>query len=118
MGIFNSDQTTRISEFSIKRSHLDAEKALSQYCADRSEMPRVPVIGAGTQRYPHHAKFIYTDVTFGAGIMAIADAHDLPFGDEEFDFVMAVSVLEHVADPPRVVSEIWRVLKPTEAVAQ
>jgi SAM-dependent methyltransferase len=106
----------RLSEFSIKGRHLYAETALSEFCSENIGRPRVLVIGAGTKRYPHPADFIYTDVTFGQDICAIADAHDLPFGNEEFDFVLVIAVLEHVADPQRVVSEIWRVLKPTGRV--
>ncbi len=70
------------------------------------------MLGAGNTRYDEPAEVIYTDVAFSPGIGAIADGHDLPFDDGSFDFVLAVSVLEHVADPPRVVSEIWRVLAP------
>lgn len=40
-----------------------------------------------------------------------ADAHRLPFADEDFDLVIVESVLAF-CDAPRVVAEIWRVLKP------
>ncbi|SIR41245.1 Methyltransferase domain-containing protein [Bosea sp. TND4EK4] len=36
----------------------------------------------------------------------------IPFPDETFDIVFSTNVLEHVADPAQVVSEIVRVLKP------
>ncbi|MES2503714.1 MAG: bifunctional 2-polyprenyl-6-hydroxyphenol methylase/3-demethylubiquinol 3-O-methyltransferase UbiG [Myxococcota bacterium] len=36
----------------------------------------------------------------------------LPFDDSSFDIVMGVDVLEHVADVRKVISEIFRVLKP------
>lgn len=39
------------------------------------------------------------------------DAHALPFGDERFDLVYCRYVLEHVADPLRVLREMRRVLK-------
>lgn len=42
----------------------------------------------------------------------VADAHRLPFGDGEFDAVVAQAVLDHVHDPFRVVQEIHRVLRP------
>ncbi|HEX5709127.1 MAG TPA: methyltransferase domain-containing protein [Pyrinomonadaceae bacterium] len=41
-----------------------------------------------------------------------ADAHALPFADESFDLTYCRYVLEHVADPARVLEEMRRVLKP------
>jgi SAM-dependent methyltransferase len=40
------------------------------------------------------------------------DAHHLPFGESRFDLVYCRYLLEHVADPARVVREMFRVLKP------
>ncbi|MBX9701278.1 MAG: class I SAM-dependent methyltransferase [Acetobacteraceae bacterium] len=103
-----------MAEFGIRRTHLDAETALATVCAaappDRPA--RILIIGAGDQRYDDPGEFVYTDVAFSAGLDSICDAHDLPFPDGSFDLVVAVAVLEHVADPQRVVAEIWRVLKP------
>jgi len=42
----------------------------------------------------------------------VADMRELPFGDGEFDSVLAVQSIEHVPDPERVVAEAQRVLKP------
>jgi len=41
-----------------------------------------------------------------------ADAVSLPFGDGEFDFIMCASLIEHVAEPLRLLSEIRRVMSP------
>lgn len=41
-----------------------------------------------------------------------ADAHALPFEDAAFDVVYCRFVLEHVADPARVLREMRRVLRP------
>ena len=57
-------------------------------------------------------ELIETDVAFGPRTDLICDGHSLPFADETFDAVVCQAVLEHVADPPRVVEEIWRVLAP------
>lgn len=56
--------------------------------------------------------FIETDVSFGPRTILICDAHDIPFENESFDWVIVQAVLEHVADPVRCVDEIYRVLKP------
>jgi SAM-dependent methyltransferase len=55
---------------------------------------------------------VRSDVYFAPRADMIADSHDLPFQTESFDAVVCQSVLEHVADPYRCVSEIYRVLRP------
>lgn len=90
--------------------HPDAADAMAHVAAHRPD-PRVLVIGSGGVRLGGEAdRVIHTDVAFGPGVDAIADAHDLPFEDGAFDLVVAVAVLEHVADPQRCVAEIHRVL--------
>ena len=43
--------------------------------------------------------------------IAVADAKNLPFQDDEFDSVICSEVLEHIHDYKSVLSEISRVLK-------
>lgn len=40
------------------------------------------------------------------------DAHRLPFPDTSFDLVLSVTMFEFIHEPEKVVSEIYRVLKP------
>jgi SAM-dependent methyltransferase len=47
-----------------------------------------------------------------AGVGVVGDAHHLPFRDASVDGLLIQGVLEHVLDPDRIVSEIFRVLKP------
>ena len=42
----------------------------------------------------------------------IANASEIPYGDETFDIVFADNVMEHLEDPLTVFQEIYRVLKP------
>jgi ubiquinone/menaquinone biosynthesis C-methylase UbiE len=45
-------------------------------------------------------------------LLVNAEAARMPFGDGRFGAVLAVSVLEHVAEPPKVLGEVYRVTKP------
>ena len=100
-----------LGEVHVGTGGFDTRSAIDAICRAQSN-PRVLVIGAGEVRYDAPADFTYTDVSLLAGAHAVCDAHDLPFEDASFDLVLAVAVLECVADPPRVAAEIWRVLKP------
>jgi len=53
---------------------------------------------------------IEVDVVMTPSTKIVCDCHDLPFNDKSFDFVVVQAVLEHVLEPIRCVSEIWRVL--------
>ena len=73
-------------------------------------------IGAGgsPMRFPNcveleHKIFRHTDV--------VGDAHQMPFRDGVFDRVFALNVFEHLKDPKRAATEIFRVLKPGGSVA-
>ncbi len=43
----------------------------------------------------------------------VADAYDLPFGDESFDMVYMITVINEIPDIPRALAEFHRVLKPS-----
>jgi SAM-dependent methyltransferase len=84
-----------------------------------SATPRVlvlggSIVGEGMEPLVRRAEIelVETDVSFGPRTKVICDAHDIPFGDNSFDAVVAQAVLEHVMDPYRCVDEIHRVLKP------
>jgi SAM-dependent methyltransferase len=45
-------------------------------------------------------------------VVACADARDLAFDDDRFDFVLSMAMLHHTDDWRRVVGEAIRVLRP------
>ncbi len=53
-----------------------------------------------------------TDQPGGEVRLLQADAHHLPFAEGEFDAVVSLATLEHVADPAVVLAEAHRVLRP------
>lgn len=97
------------------RSRSNIEKFFSTITA---ESPRVLIIGGATEgsgldiaAVADRITFVETDVAFGERTNLICDGHDLPFRDQTYDGVIIQFVLEHVLDPSRCVSEIYRVLK-------
>ncbi len=67
-------------------------------------------LGSGTRR--RASNIINLEIESGPEVDIVADGHLLPFKDNSFDAVISEAVLEHVRAPTRVVSEIYRVLKP------
>ncbi len=95
--------------------NLQKFRSLLYTIADR---PKVLVVGGripskGMEALIHDAsiELVELDVAFGPRCTLISDAHDIPFQDATFDGVVVQAVLEHVLDPQRVVSEIYRALK-------
>lgn len=102
-----------IPEKSRAIPHFAAQDAIDSILEENASA-LILVIGAGDVRFRsgREADVVYTDVALGPDTGLVADAQDLPFIDETFDAVLAIAVLEHVADPFRAVAEMRRVLKP------
>jgi SAM-dependent methyltransferase len=65
-------------------------------------------IGSGVRRL--RADVVNLDIHLYPNVDIVADAAAVPFADATFDLVICDAVLEHVADPQRVVTEMVRVL--------
>jgi SAM-dependent methyltransferase len=90
----------------ITRAHL--ETFLAQHATDA----RVLDIGAGGSSY--HRYFpnrVSIDIDPARKPDVVADAHALPFKDQEFEALLCTEVLEHLRDPRTAVSEMSRVLR-------
>lgn len=81
----------------------------------------VLLVGSGSQRQQIERLFarerpdaritvVACDVAYDADVDLWCDAHELAFADASFDAVVTTAVLEHVADPSRVMVEIERVV--------
>lgn len=98
-------------------TRANVERLVSLLRAERA--PRVLVVGGGTVGTGMAP--LYSDDRIGVAafdiyaspnVQFVADAHAIPLRDAAFDAVVVQAVLEHVVDPPRVVAEIRRVLRP------
>jgi hypothetical protein len=84
---------------------------------DSNEMARVLIIGGATigqNMEPFYTdprvELVSFDIYFSPYVQFIADAHNIPLLDNGFDAVIIQATLEHVLEPIKVVSEIYRVL--------
>ena len=85
---------------------------------NNSKNPIILIIGSGelgngTEKLWNDKSIYYlgVDIYENENVDIICDGHYLPFDDQIFDGVWIQAVLEHVVDPNKVVSEIFRVLK-------
>lgn len=103
--------------FSASRN-LSRSRCLRRLCVLAPDASPVLIIGSGRQRKAVEGELgpgvvvVATDVAPDADVDVFADAHQLPFRDAAFGAVIATAVLEHVADPSQVMSEIVRVTRP------
>jgi len=57
-------------------------------------------------------KFIGLDMRPGNGVDVVANAVNIPYGDDSFDSIISLDTLEHVDWPRDVIRECARVLRP------
>jgi len=68
-------------------------------------------IGAGRTRIDERIKNL--EIEDGENIDYVGTAEEIPLEDETVDLVISQEVLEHVKDPRKAMSEIYRILKPS-----
>jgi SAM-dependent methyltransferase len=100
-----------------KRNYKFLEAELKK--AVPGQRPKVLIIGAsiigeGMDDFikSKDLDFVEGDVSFGPRTKIVFDSHSIPYQSESFDCIIVQAVLEHVIDPVKCVSEIYRVLKP------
>lgn len=108
-----------LPDMSVNRVAPANYRVLAARLREHANRPRVlilggSILGTGMKEFRERSdiEFVDSDVAFGPLTKLVCDAHSLPFADGSMDGVVAQAVLEHVADPVRVASEIHRVLKP------
>lgn len=80
----------------LRTFNLDRDFVIDVGAGAMTHDPRICCIDG----YPYHS------------VHLVADVESLPLRDATVDGVLSVAMLEHVRDPRRAVSQMWRVLKP------
>ena len=90
----------------ITRKNL--EKFLKKYATDK----KILDVGSGGSSYERFfPNRLSVDIDPERRPDIVADAQNLPFQNEEFDFVLCTEMLEHTENPFAVEKELHRVLK-------
>lgn len=91
-----------------KITRRSLEKFLKKYATDK----KILDIGSGGSSYERFfPNKLSVDIDPERKPDIVADAQNLPFQNEEFDFVLCTEMLEHTEDPFVVEKELKRVLK-------
>lgn len=85
---------------------LSAQRFLKRFKKDALMLN----VGAGVHR--PHPDIVNTDIFYYKGIDLVANAEELPLPTGSVDAVVCESLLEHVPNPKKIVSDMFRVLKP------
>ena len=99
----------------VNNESRDKSSAMTKIKKMMPDSPEVLIIGCGFSGGFYKSIFpdnlVLTDVTLQGDAEIACDGHSLPFFDNSFDLIIADQVLEHVANPWKVASEITRCLK-------
>lgn len=88
-------------------------KQLDLFLEKNQSEKRVLDIGSGGSSYDRFfPNRLSVDFDSDRNPDIVADAHELPFEDSEFEIVLCTEVLEHLIDPRKAIREFNRVLKP------
>ncbi len=104
-------------------NRYDVRKELEKILSNRKDV-ELSVLDAGagdcfTKKFFTGTSYKYTamdlenseTVVNPENIDVIGDVQDMPFGENEFDLVLSLEVLEYIASPQKMFNEIFRVLK-------
>jgi SAM-dependent methyltransferase len=103
----------------VNSSRIHLERRVRRFAADTAGGMLVLDAGAGKSPYRRwfdHARYEAADMVQVKGADApldyVCDLTSIPVEDGRFDRILFNQVLEHVPDPPKVLAELHRVLKP------
>jgi len=95
----------------LRQSAIRRITAPERFSLRPSGPGRVLDVGCGTAKYPGAVGIDISPAT-DADVVHDLDAFPYPFDDASFDQVLMQDVLEHVAEPIRVIDELHRICRP------
>lgn len=119
--------TARELDAFVRESPIQRRPIADAVAAAAAELPAgARVLDAGAGQAPYRPLFPHCDYVTqdwpgsvhpgGRAADVVADLHALPLPSASFDFVLCTEVLEHVAEPQRVLGELHRILRPGGAI--
>jgi len=91
----------------ITREHL--EKFIKKHATDKKTLDLGSSWSPYAKYFPNRTS---SDIEAREGVDVVADAHNLPFRDGEFEVILCSEVLEHLHTPEVAIAEMYRVLAP------
>jgi SAM-dependent methyltransferase len=96
---------------------LGMKDFIKNNCKDNYD--KILDFGAGNSPYKHllqYKDYITADVVQNSSssinVILQSNIKDLPFGNEEFDLILCLDVIEHLINPKEILLELFRKLKP------
>ncbi|PIP58155.1 MAG: hypothetical protein COX02_01785 [Candidatus Vogelbacteria bacterium CG22_combo_CG10-13_8_21_14_all_37_9] len=91
-----------------------ARKKLNEKVAPYASDKKTLEVGAyGKSSYGlYFSNRVGIDIRPGPGVDIVGSVYELPFPEASFEIVLCMVVLEHLEDPKRAITEMYRVLKP------
>lgn len=106
LALWRGPETSIISQTQFHQPILDIGCGFGEFA--QVFFPNPPFIGIDIQSRDLHIAQNNNSYQF----LSQSDGRHLPFQNNSFQTILAMSVLEHIAEPELVISEAFRVLKP------
>jgi SAM-dependent methyltransferase len=99
----------------LQKLFNDLIQAIKIYLGNRQDL-RIVDVGCGKKPYQYlfknkYNEYIGIDINKSDSVDVVATAENIPFGDDQFDVVLATQSLEHTKDYQSAINEAYRVLK-------
>lgn len=105
LSLWRSVEAKHLSTVVLKRPILDIGCGWGEFAEAFGEKIDMGVDTAARDLYVAAKGDMYKN-------LALADARDLPLGDNTYGSIFSISTFEHITDTPKLLKETYRVLKP------